>query len=253
MIVAASELNADFLRPSFCGACAAHDAGLEDEGEHHHAHSHGEHDPHVWLCREGAIGLARGICSGLVKLAPDKESKLRANLGALEARINALYDTMHAALDPLRGRKLLTFHEAWAYFADEFNFIIAATMTLSGRNVSLKARQRIDELIRSGDVQTIFVEPQFDATIARELAKETGVSLATLDPAEVTMDKLSPDCYFAAMERNLAELRKAFGLVKNEQPVGEIPAHGRDSRVVDKGRDSAFLRYEDSSCLCRRA
>ena len=40
------------------------------------------------------------------------------------ARLKDLQNEMHAAIDPLPNKKIVTFHEAFPYFAEEFNLDI---------------------------------------------------------------------------------------------------------------------------------
>ena len=66
----------------------------------------------------------------------------------------------------------------------------------------------IIDLIRTKDVKAIFVEPQYSRSAADTIARETGVSVYTLDP--VVTGKLEKEAYIDLMNKNLEVLEEAL-------------------------------------------
>jgi zinc transport system substrate-binding protein len=64
------------------------------------------------------------------------------------------------------------------------------------------------DLIKKHGIRVIFSEPQYPASAAAAIARETGAHVYVLDPAVTGPD--DPDAYLHIMEANLAVLMKAL-------------------------------------------
>src|SRR5690606_8707039 len=127
--------------------------------------------------------------------------------------ITKVYAEGRELLAPHRGRKLITFHDAWGYFAKEVGVKIAAVVTpIPGVDGSLKHRMELEALVKSGEVSAIFVEPQYDPAVANQIAKATGAPTFVLDTAESTPKKLEDFSFLAIVRSNIAELKRALDL-----------------------------------------
>ena len=83
--------------------------------------------------------MARNICLGLSARYPEHEAQFRQNLGPLLEKIDALDVYGKEALSSLSCRKLITFHDGFAYFAQAFDLeILAAVEEESGSEASAK-------------------------------------------------------------------------------------------------------------------
>ena len=174
---------------------------LIDEGETLNAH--------VWVSVSGAIAEVRNIAEGLAALDSANADAYRANAQAYIAKLEDLRSRMHAALDGLPHRDIVTFHEAFPYFAQEFNLNIAGVVEHEpGTEPSAKELADTIELVRSVGVKALFTEPQYPSGAAQTIARETGSHIYMLDPA-VTGD-LDADAYLKTMEANLKVLEQAL-------------------------------------------
>ena len=120
---------------------------------------------------------------------------------------------MHAALAGLKNRNIITFHEAFPYFASEFNLnIVGVVEREPGSAPSAGELAKTIELVRQTRVKALFAEPQYPAKSAEVIHRETGVSVSILDPA-VTGPRdpaKARDSYLHTMEENLKVLVKAL-------------------------------------------
>jgi zinc transport system substrate-binding protein len=183
----------------------------EDEG---HGHGHGAHaaaapNPHVWVGVSGAIRQVRTIAEGLAKADPGRAERYRANAATYVGKLEALKARMHAALDGLPNRRIVTFHEAFPYFAQEFGLTIAAVVQREPGSEP-NARELAETIMRvkAAGIRAIFVEPQYPDKAARAIARETGAAVHVLDPA--VTGPLTADAYLRIMERNLEVLKAAL-------------------------------------------
>jgi len=173
---------------------------------------------HVWVSPQGAAWQVRRITDGLCELDKDNAALYKANGEAYIAKLNRLSDDMHSRLDKFAGSRIITFHEAFPYFASEFNLELAAVIEReAGTEPSAKEMAELVLLIKdavsSGGKVALFAEPQYSSAAAEIISRETGLAVAELDPAVTgVMDK---DAYLDAMEKNTQVLEKQLGGVWN--------------------------------------
>jgi zinc transport system substrate-binding protein len=170
-------------------------------------------NPHIWVSIGGAIAETRNIARGLEVVDPGRASIYEKNAADYVATLEWLRARMHASLDGLKHREIVTFHEAFPYFAREFGLTIVGVVEREpGSEPGAKELARTIALVRRSGVRAIFAEPQYSAKSAETIRRETGVSVSLLDPA-VTGDRdpaRARRSYCEAMERNLAVLLHAL-------------------------------------------
>jgi zinc transport system substrate-binding protein len=166
-------------------------------------------NPHVWTGVSNAITEVNNLGATMEEFDPGHANLYRANTSRYIAKLEALRTRIHTKLSPYRGRKIVTFHEAFPYFAQEFGLVIAAVVEREpGSQPSAQELARTIDLIRKHGIRVIFSEPQYPASAAAAIARETGARVYVLDPAVTGPD--DPDAYLNAMEANLAVLMKAL-------------------------------------------
>ena len=176
-----------------------------------------EENAHVWVSLSGCMEQVRNIADGLKAADPAHASDYETNATVYLKKLSALQDKMHQALDPLPNREIVTMHEAFPYFAEEFHLHIAGVVNREpDSQPSAKELAETIDLIRQTGVTAVFAEPQYSVSAADIIAAESGVSVYTLDPASTGDD--DPDAYLHAMESNLAVLKTA--LQKTNQESG---------------------------------
>lgn len=193
------------------GAEVGHEGHEHGKGEDHaKEHGHGPGNPHVWVSVSGAIAQARSIATQLAALDTAHASLYQANAARYVASLDSLKHRMHAALDSLPSREIITFHEAFPYFAREFKLDIVAVIEREpGSEPSAAELAATVATVRKHKVKALFAEPQYPAKAAQAVARETGIPVRTLDPAVSGSE--DPRSYIAAMDANLAVLREALG------------------------------------------
>ena len=170
-------------------------------------------NPHLWVSLGGAIEQTRNIAKGLATADPTHAATYEANAAKYIEKITALRKEMHAALDGVKHREIVTFHEAFPYFASEFNLKIVAVIEREpGSEPSAGELAHTIQLIRKQNVKALFAEPQYPPKSAALIERETGIPVSILDPA-VTGPRdpaLARDSYLVTMRNNLKALQKAL-------------------------------------------
>ncbi len=166
-------------------------------------------NPHIWVSLSGYKQLVDSICQQLSAIDHARASIYRKNCDDYLAKIEALRVKMHTELDLLPHRNIITFHEAFPYFAEEFNLnIVGVVEREPGSEPSAGELAETIDLIRANQVNAIFVEPQYSTKAGETLARETNIKVYQLDPA--VSGPLTADAYLDIMEKNLQTLKTAL-------------------------------------------
>lgn len=176
-----------------------------------------DNNSHVWVSPEGAIHQTQRIVEGLSHLDPSNATKYVMNGNAYLLKLQYLRNHMHSILDEYSGKKIVTFHEAFPYFASEFNLEIASVIEREpgeapGPKELKEQISEINSIISDGNKIALFAEPQYSSSAAEIIAKETGLKVYELDPC-VTGNLKSEyikDSYITAMKKNAEVLKEAL-------------------------------------------
>lgn len=179
------------------------------EHESDHQYSDHEFNPHVWVSVSGAISQVKNICKSLSEIDSGNAEKYRLNTDKFVKALEELKKKMHDGLSGIKDRNIITFHEAFPYFAREFDLnIVAVVEREAGSEPNARELTETIELIREKKVKAVFIEPQYPVKTARIISRETGKALYTLDP--VVTGPLHPGAYISIMEKNLKVLQEAL-------------------------------------------
>jgi len=166
-------------------------------------------NPHVWVSIDKAGLQVINLTQFLVKFDPARHAAYKENGRAYGQQLEALGQEMHQRLDRFKGAPIVTFHEAFPYFAEEFGLKIAAVIEREP-GTAPTPRDLADTIaaIRKQKVSALFSEPQYPSTAAAIIARETGLTVHPLDPA--VTGPLNADAYLAIMRKNMDVLEEAL-------------------------------------------
>lgn len=168
-----------------------------------------EENAHVWMSVTNSIKQVENITAQLIKLDSEHKDQYQKNADEYVAKLKSLKSKMDTELKDIKNRDIVTFHEAFSYFAQEFDFNIAATIEREpGSEPSPKELEETIDIVKQSNIKALFAEPQYSPKAAETIAKETGAKVYTLDPI-VTGDG-SPDSYIKIMEHNIKSLKEAL-------------------------------------------
>lgn len=171
--------------------------------------SDGEANPHLWVSISGAISEVENIGRQLAALDPTHAAAYQKNTASYVAKLEDLRRRMHLARDNIAHKKIITFHEAFPYFAREFDLqIVAVVEREPGAQPSAGELAETIDLVKASGVKAIFAEPQYPVRVAETIARETGAKVYLLDPA--VTGEMDPDAYLKTMTANLATLEEAL-------------------------------------------
>ena len=137
----------------------------------------GKPNPHLWTDPTWAIRYAEVVRDTLSDLDPDGASTYDANFEAFEAQATALSDALRADQEsvPVEDRTLLTYHDAYAYFARTYDWtVIGAIQPDSFEEPTPKEVAGLIDQIEAEDVPTIFGSEVFPSAALEEIGRATG-------------------------------------------------------------------------------
>jgi ABC-type Zn uptake system ZnuABC Zn-binding protein ZnuA len=138
----------------------------------------GKPNPHLWtnppMAKEYAA-VARDLLSSL---NPTNASIFAANYEAFAAKVDALDAAMTTATAtiPQDQRKLLTYHDAYAYFAVHYGYtVIGAIQPSSFDEPTPKEIANLITQVRESGVTAVFGSEVFPSPVMEQIGAETGV------------------------------------------------------------------------------
>ncbi len=180
-----------------------------EEVSDHHAHNHSVNS-HIWLSVNNAVIQVENICDGLIKLYPEYENELKINTESYIERLEALKESLQKESVALKGKKIITFHEAFDYLAEDYSFIISETVTShDGGEPSSKRLAHLSDVIKAENIKTLFVEVNSAGSAAEILKNETEAVICQLNP--VTSGDKTLTSYEDIMKENMKSIVKAVG------------------------------------------
>lgn len=137
----------------------------------------GKPNPHLWTDPSYAIKYAGVIRDELTKLDPENASYYADNFATFEKQATELATAV--ATDqksvPAGNLKLLTYHDAYAYFAKEFGWtVIGAIQPNDFADPAPSEVARLIDQVKAENVTTIFGSEVFPSAVLSEVGNATG-------------------------------------------------------------------------------
>ena len=172
-----------------------------------------DENPHIWVSPAGAIHQVEQITAGLCALDAANSQLYQQNAASYITKLQNLKSTMESELQSFAGASLITFHEAFPYLAQEFDFSLEGSIEREPDSEPtakelVETINLIKEVQAKGKPLALFAELNYASSAAEVIAGETGLTVHQLDPAVTGI--LDKDAYLRAMEYNTQVLQQAL-------------------------------------------
>jgi zinc transport system substrate-binding protein len=168
-------------------------------------------DPHFWQDPDRMAVLTEAVAQALVEIDPDHAATYRANAEGLVDELHDLTGAYDEGLSGCARDTVVVSHDAFGYL-ERFGLHIEGIAGLSPEAEPTPADlARLQDLIRSDAITTVFSERLVSPRLARTLADDMGVTTAVLDPLEGLSDETTDEDYLSLMRENLSALALANG------------------------------------------
>jgi zinc/manganese transport system substrate-binding protein/manganese/iron transport system substrate-binding protein len=174
----------------------------------------GQPNPHFWL--DPTIvktGYLPKIVTALSAAAPADRATFEANAAAYGAQLDALDTELKAqvATIPQENRKLVTFHDAFPYFARHFGFeLVGVVLANVGQEPNAAELAALVEKVKAAHVRAVFSEAQFNPKLSQTLADEAGIKTVVTTLYNDALGPAPADSYPGMMRWNVSQIVEAL-------------------------------------------
>lgn len=163
----------------------------------------GDPNPHLWMNVEYAIKYAQLMHDQLVQADPANQAYYDQNLTTYLALLTQLDQGITAAVQtvPPEQRKLLTYHDSFAYFARHYNMtVIGAIQPADFKEPAPQEVAALIDQVKREQVRAIFGSEVFPSKVLDQIAKESGVQfVGTLRDDDLPGEKTAPNHTYVGM------------------------------------------------------
>ena len=176
----------------------------------------GHPNPHLWTNPVYAKRYAEIIAGTLADRDPGNADYYTENLARYSAALDALDAAIReaAATVPEQNRKLLTYHDSWAYFAPRYGFtVIGAAQPSDFSEPSPQEVAALIDQIKAEGVPAVFGSEVFSSSVLEQIAQEAGATyIDQLRDDEPPGEPNAPEhTYLGMMIRNMDLMIPALG------------------------------------------
>jgi zinc/manganese transport system substrate-binding protein len=166
-------------------------------------------NPHYWLDPRNVRTVVGEMVDAMVEASPGDEQYFRANADAFLKTLDAKIPEWEAAMKPFAGRKIVTFHRSWTYFAEWLGLVVADQVEPNpGIQPSPGHTAALIKVVREGNIRAIVVEPFYDASAAEQIARSTNARVLRLVTSVGGVDEAKD--YISMMDYNIRTLAGAL-------------------------------------------
>lgn len=166
-------------------------------------------NPHYWLDPDNGARMAGSIAGRLSELSPSDAPYFEARLKAFLERLDRAVVGWESRMGPLRGKKVVTYHNSWPNFTKRFGLeVVGFVEPKPGIPPSPAHTLALIQSIRAQGVRAILVEPYFDLQTPNAISRETGAGVVVLCPSVGGADGVTD--YLTLFDHNIGLLEKAL-------------------------------------------
>lgn len=163
----------------------------------------GDPNPHLWLNVAYAMNYAKLVRDKLTEMDPANADYYSVNAARYLALLQQLDQDITQAVQtiPPEYRKLLTYHDSWAYFAPRYNMtVIGAVQPSDFGDPTPRDVARLIDQIRAENVPAIFASEVFPSQVINQIAKEANIQVVqTLSDDDLPGDPGNPENSYVGM------------------------------------------------------
>ncbi len=175
----------------------------------------GKPNPHLWTNPPMVREYAAIVRDTLVELDPSNGADYEANFERFAERVDALDDAMSTATAtiPEERRTLLTYHDAYAYFAEHYGWtVIGAIQPSDFDEPSPREVADLIVQIREREVPVVFGSEVFPSPVLEQISRESGATyIDDLRDDDLPGDPDDPEhSWLGLMRLNYVTMVEAF-------------------------------------------
>jgi ABC-type Zn uptake system ZnuABC Zn-binding protein ZnuA len=166
-------------------------------------------DPHFWFDVSRWRLAVRNVARMLRMADPEGAEVYDANAELYDQQLDSLDKWVRERVKqvPKERRKLVTSHDAFAYFGEAYGFEVVPVQGIStDAEASTQDVARVVDLVRKTGVKTLFVETSVNPKLIEQVARETGTTVGGALYSDSTGALDTPGGSYVGMVRDNASL-----------------------------------------------
>ena len=178
--------------------------------------SAGHPNPHLWPDPNLGLRYAELVQARLAALDPDNAAYYAGNLEIFRGKVEKMDQAIRAAVAtvPEENRKLLTYHDSWAYFAKQYGMeVIGAVQPSNFSQPSVREVAELIDQVKELGLPAVFGSEVFSSDVLEAIASEADAQFID-DLADDDLPGKPGDpghTYLGLMKQNLAAMIPALG------------------------------------------
>ena len=178
--------------------------------------SAGHPNPHLWPDPNLGLRYAELVQDRLAALDPDNAAYYAGNLEIFRGKVEKMDQAIRAAVAtvPEGNRKLLTYHDSWAYFAKQYGMeVIGAVQPSNFSQPSVREVAELIDQVKELGLPAVFGSEVFSSDVLEAIASEADAQFID-DLADDDLPGKPGDpghTYLGLMKQNLAAMIPALG------------------------------------------
>ncbi len=145
---------------------------------------HPQGNPHYWLDPGNGRHIAQAVAQKLAALSPGDAGYFTSRYADFDRRLGEAEKRWDAAMAPLKGTKIVTYHRSWPNLCERFGLdVVGYVEPKPGIPPSPAHTLALQAEIKRLGVRVILVEPYFDLKTPNAIGRETGARVVVLAPS----------------------------------------------------------------------
>ena len=144
-------------------------------------------DPHYWLTVPNGKRIAAFVAEDLAQRFPEHASTFQTNLTAYLTQLDDTDAQIRAVIAETRNNNIVTMHDAWYYFAEEYGLTILGTFEPeAAEEPTPQQLAMLQETVTTADVHTVYVDADASTANIESFADDNNLELIIVDAEGIT-------------------------------------------------------------------
>lgn len=165
---------------------------------------------HTFVSIKNYIAQVENLAVALKVNYPEYSEKIQRNSDIYLAKLNELLNYAQQNLNRFEGAKVVSLHDAFEYFANDFGIeVVAVIEEEEGIGASASDTAEVINLIKSQDVQALITDVDGSTNMVATIVNETKIRTCEFD-STISGDNVK-DEYINKMRKNIQNLLNVLG------------------------------------------
>ncbi len=172
-------------------------------------------DPHIWLNPEDAKQQVNNILQGLIQADPADTQYFTSNANTYLAKLDELNTEAINATTNTATNVFVTFHEAFSYFAKQYNVTQISILGPFQEEPTPTDIQNVINAIHQNHLKYVGYESLENPAVSQSISTQTNATLINMNPIEglTAEQKAAGDNYISLMKQDIANIHTALNTI----------------------------------------